>query len=157
MAIQLSASLWLMNNEIRTLIEGRDCYSGRIQENDLEKLSKLRKKYYELSEGSTFENTNESLIAKHVHITNIQKEKLVYSNEKKAYRLFSDVANILKNNNINIEIYKSLDQVFTEMERTPSKDTQKAIEHAASLKPLFNRHQEAKYLCWKKEKTTPGQ
>ena len=150
MAVQLSASLWLMNNEIGSLLEGKQGWCGRIQESDLEKLSKLREKYYKLSENSTFEPGN-PLIDDRVVIINLQKERLVYDDKKQAYELFSEVANILKRNRINADVYRRLEKAFEEMGEIPSEDTKKAIDYATSLKSLF-RSSEPKYFCWEDQK-----
>ena len=131
MAVQLSAALWLMNNEVRNIVEDtrKEYY---LKEEDRKKLAELREEYYRLTENSHFVNDPNAVISgPNVLLHGLIKEIQVCSDGERAYNLFEEVADIFKKYGIEVETYRGLGKVFKEMGREPKKDTKSAIEYAA--------------------------
>jgi len=129
MAVKLSSGLWLMNNEIANIISDnrREYY---LKDDDKEGLRKLREEYYDLTKDSHFRNDPEAVVSgPNVYIKGLATEVMVSSDEDRLYELFEDVSDILKKYFVDTDIYRSLKEVFEQMDRIPKEDTKNAIEH----------------------------
>ena len=153
MAVKLSASLWLMNNEICQIIE--DCRRKYyLKEGDRKKLEALRKEYYELTEDSYFiDNPKGFVKGSGVEIRGLTEQVGVSKDEDRNYTLFEELADILKKYWIQAGVYRRFGQVFEEMERIPKEDTKNAIEYANNI-INFKRYGSLDQICWENERET---
>lgn len=156
MAVVLSNSLWLMNNNIRQIIEGsKNKY--HLKEKDRKELEALRKEYYELTEDSYFRSNPKGFVkGPGVEIRGLVEQVEVSKDENRNYTLFKEVANILKRYLVEADVYRRLGRVFKEIGKAPEDDTIKAIKYA-NIIVASTRFGSLDRICWENEKKLQSQ
>ena len=149
MAVQLSAYLWLRNNELSILL---DPYNGsHVSEQHKKRLTEITDELDKLHLERQSERVLKPIVGPNVLISGYDRILEVSSNPQRSAELYEEMHIMFQNYLVQPRIYRELGKAFEEIGMTPKDDTAKAIEHGTVMFERIARlHRgSSDRMCWK--------